>query len=345
MRVWIDITNSPHVRFFAPLIEELQRRGHEVFVTAREYAQTCDLLEDYGIPHTLIGHHRGRSLTLKAWGLLARSVGLMRFACGKSLDVAFSHASNDLAVAAWFMRIPHMMVHDYEHANLSYAVNARLSSRILVPEVIGVDAVIAHGARRERVGTFPGLKEHVYIDESVRDAAEGDALRVRLGVEADEVLAVLRTPATMSAYHRFENDLFGAVLTRLVDEPGVRVLVLPRSEEQAEALRAEFGDRLIVPAHALDGDALVVAADLVVSAGGTMNREAAVMGTPAYTVFAGTMGAVDEYLIGQGMLVEVTDPSDVRVERKQRGEGYFVDNRQVILAELEALGEAARHRT
>jgi len=344
MRVWIDITNSPHVRFFAPVIEDLERRGHEVAVTAREYAQTCDLLADYGIPHTLIGRHRGRSLTLKAWGLLARSFGLMRFARGKGFDVAFSHASNDLAVAAWLMRIPHMMVHDYEHANLSYAVNARLSSRILVPEVIGVDAVIAHGAHPERVGTFPGLKEHVYIDDAVRDAADGDGLRTRLGVRDGEVLAVLRTPATMSAYHRFGNDLFTAVLTRLVGEPGVRVLVLPRSEEQAEALRAEFGDRLIVPEHALDGDALLVAADLVVSAGGTMNREAAVMGTPAYTVFVGTMGAVDEYLIRQGMLIEVADPSDVRVERKQRREGHFVDNRQVILAELEVLGEAGGRR-
>lgn len=340
MRVWIDITNSPHVRFFAPIIAELEARGHEVAVTAREYAQTRDLLEQAGIVHTLLSHHRGRSLVRKAWGLAARSFALVRFSRGKGFDVAFSHASNDLAVAAWLLRIPHMMVHDYEHANLSYAVNARLSSRILVPEAIGVGPVVAHGARAERVGTFPGLKEHVYLDEAVRAAADGPGLRRQLGIAQDEVLVVARTPATMSAYHRFENECFDAVLDRLADTPGARVLALPRSAEQADALRERYDGRVIVPGHAIEGTSLVVAADLVLSGGGTMNREAAVLGTPAYTVFAGAMGAVDESLIARGLLVQVRDPSDVVVKRRPQSAGYFVSNREVILAELEALAAA-----
>lgn len=337
MRVWIDITNSPHVRFFAPLIIELRARGHEVVVTAREYAQTRDLLMQARIDCTLIGHHRGRSLLCKAWGLLSRSAALIRFARTRGFDVAFSHASNDLAVAAWLMRIPHLMVHDYEHADISYAVNARLSSRILVPDVIGVAPVVAHGASPDRVGTFPGLKEHVYLDEQARAAADSLGLRSSLGIADDEVLVVARTPATMSAYHRFENERFDAVLDHLVSTAHVRVLVLPRSSEQAVQLRARYAGRIIMPERPLEGTALVLASDLVISAGGTMNREAAVLGRPAYTLFAGVMGAVDEYLIARGMLVEVDDPSDVHVCRALEGQGYFVNNREVILAELEAL--------
>lgn len=340
MRVWIDITNSPHVRFFAPLIAELEARGHEVSVTAREYAQTRDLLEQAGIVYTLTGHHRGRSLVRKAWGLVARTFALVQFARDKEFDVAFSHASNDLAVAAWLLRIPHMMVHDYEHANLSYAVNARLSSRILVPEAIGTGPVVAHGARVERVGTFPGLKEHVYLDEAIRAAADGPGLRRQLGIRDEEVFIVARTPATMSAYHRFENECFDAVLDRLVSTPGARVLALPRSDGQADALRERYGERVIVPRHPIEGTALVVAADLVLSAGGTMNREAAVLGTPAYTVFAGAMGAVDAFLIARGLLVQVHEPLDVLVKRRPHSAGYFVSNRDVILAELEALASA-----
>jgi hypothetical protein len=311
-------------------------------VTAREYAQTLSLLEREGIPYTLIGRHRGKSLARKAWGLLSRSLRLVAFARGRGFDVAFSHASNDLAVAAWLRRIPHLIVHDYEHANLSYAVNARLASRILVPEVITPAPVIAHGARAERVGTFPGLKEHVYLDAATVAAADPAAVRRELGIADADALVVVRPPATMSAYHRFENERFDALLELLVSASGARVVLLPRTPEQRAALAARFGGRALMPEAALDGTSLVLAAACVVSAGGTMNREAAVLGTPAYTVFAGEMGAVDRDLVARGMLVEVGEDAVVPTTGAARREPWFVDNRGAILAEVEALGQA-RH--
>lgn len=336
MRIWIDITNSPHVLFFEPLVAELTASGHEVQVTAREYAQTLGLLEAKGIEHHLIGRHRGKSRLRKAWGLVSRSIALVAFGAGRRFDVAFSHNSNDLAVAAWLLRLPHLVVHDYEHANLSYAVNARLATRILVPDAIPTESIVAHGARPDKIGHFPGLKEHVYL--SPESACVEDSRKL-LGVAPDAVLAVIRPPATMSAYHPKENDLFSRVIDRLGSDERVRMCVLPRTPEQRAELTPTLPENAVVPEGVLDGPSLISAADLVVSAGGTMNREAVALGTPAYTVFAGEIGAVDVDLVARGALVKVDSVDDVVIRRKNGsvGAGWWVQNRHVIMKELEAL--------
>lgn len=334
MRIWIDITNSPHVLFFEPLIAELRAAGHVVEVTARDYAQTLGLLEAKKMDHHRIGRHRGKSRLKKAWGLVSRSLALVAFGARGRFDVAFSHNSNDLAVAAWLLRIPHLIVHDYEHANLSYAVNARLASRIMVPDAIPPAAIVAHGARPERVRTFPGLKEHVYLSPDMPLVEDS---RHILGIDSEAVLVVVRPPATMSAYHPFGNELFTDVISRLGSDSRVRMVVLPRTAEQRAELGRTLPPNAIMPDTVLDGPSLIRAADLVLSAGGTMNREAAALGTPAYTVFAGTMGAVDEDLIRRGVLRRVEHPEDIEIARKPASAGYWVENRAVILRELLAL--------
>jgi len=210
---------------------------------------------------------------------------------------------------------------------------ARLANRILVPEAIPASAIVAHGAKPEKVGHFPGLKEHVYLSPEL----PWTDLREQLGAEQDAVLVVVRAPATMSAYHRFENDLFGRVITML-GERDATVVLLPRTAQQREELLAsELPANVIVPDQVLDAASLLRSADLIVSAGGTMNREAAAFGTPAYTVFAGAMGAVDTYLIAEGRLVEVHEPSDIIVERKPASDGWWIENRGIILDEVQRL--------
>ncbi len=336
LRIWIDITNSPHVLFFEPLIEQLRAAGHEVELTTRDYAQTLGLLRAKGMDHHLIGKHRGKSHVRKGWGLVSRSFALLAFGAGRRFDVAFSHNSNDLAVAAWLLRLPHLVVHDYEHANLSYAVNARLASRILVPEAIPAEAIVAHGARPEKVGHFPGLKEHVYLSP---EGAKAEDSRALLGISDDAVLVVVRPPATMSAYHPMENDLFSRVIERLGADKDVRMVVLPRTPEQRADLSPTLPANAIIPDGVLDGPSLVSTADLVVSAGGTMNREAVALGTPAYTVFAGKMGAVDADLIARGVLVKVESVDDIAIRRKSSAAGWWVENRQVIIDELHAVAK------
>src|ERR1700760_2820821 len=127
MRIWVDLTNSPHVLVMRPIIEKLRERGHEVEVTARDFAQTLGLLERFGIAHTEIGRHRGGHLAAKARGLAARSYALTRWARGRRFDRALGHGSNDITVAATLLRIPSATTFDYEWATVQHNVNCRLA--------------------------------------------------------------------------------------------------------------------------------------------------------------------------------------------------------------------------
>jgi len=332
MRIWIDITNSPHVLFFRPIIAALTAAGHDVVVTARDYAQTVALLDQAGILYTLIGRHRGSCFGAKAFGLITRATRLALFGWLRRFDVAFGHNSNDLAVAAWLLRIPQMTVFDYEHAGLSHKVNSRFVTRILVPEAIPVESILAHGAKCGQVGHFPGLKEHVYLSPDM----PWINLRSHFGVADDGVLAVVRPPATMSAYHRFGNPLFDCVLERLGAEERAVIVVVPRTGEQRASLLGVLPPNALMPDEVFDAVSLIKSADLVISAGGTMNREAVVLGTPAYTIFAGEPGAVDMDLIRRGLMVLVEEPEDIVVRRKDTSAvpAWWVDNQRIIIKEL-----------
>jgi hypothetical protein len=306
VRVWVDLTNSPHVLVLRPVIAELESRGHQVEVTARDFAQTLELCERFGIAHTAIGHHRGAGLLDKARGLLARSGALARWARSRHFDRAIGHGSNDINVAARLLRIPATTTFDYEWAKVQHTVNCRLASTVVVPKVIPPERIYAYGARG-KLHRYPGLKEEYYLADFEPDPA----VLSELGLDPAAPIAIVRTPPAVSLYHRFENDLFGAVLDRL---RGQQVVVLPRTPEQ----RAELGTAggFIVPEHAIDAQSLIAYADLVVSAGGTMNREAVALGTPVFTVFEGRLGAVDEDLIATGRLRRLTRVEDVELIKR-----------------------------
>ena len=136
MRVWVDLTNSPHVLVMRPVIRALEARGAQVRVTARDFAQTLELLERYGIEHTAIGRHRGGRLLDKAVGLFDRSLALARWARGRRFDVAMGHGSNDVSVAAKLLRIPAATAFDYEWAKVQHNVNCRLCRVVVVPDAI-----------------------------------------------------------------------------------------------------------------------------------------------------------------------------------------------------------------
>jgi predicted glycosyltransferase len=325
VRVWVDLTNSPHVLVLRPVIARLRERGHQVEVTARDFAQTLALCDRFGIDHTAIGRHRGAGLADKARGLVSRSFELLRWARGRHFDLAIGHGSNDITVAAAMLRIPSATTFDYEWATVQHSVNCRLAQAVVVPEVIPPQRLYRYGARG-KLGRYPGLKEEYYLADFEPDPA----VLVALGLDRTEPIAVVRTPPAVSLYHRFENDLFGQVLRRLQGEQAV---VLPRTPQQ----RAQLADTggFIVPERAIDAQSLIAYADLVVSAGGTMNREAVALGTPVFTVFEGRMGAVDERLIADGRLARLERPEQVSLvkrdqagappERVRRDPGLFVD--------------------
>ncbi|HEV3318376.1 MAG TPA: DUF354 domain-containing protein [Solirubrobacteraceae bacterium] len=319
MRVWIDLTNSPHVLVMRPVIERLRADGHDVRVTARDFAQTIELCERLHIAHTPIGRHRGERLLAKAGGLASRSTALVRWARadaraagGVRFDIALGHGSNDVSVAAATLRIPSSTMFDYEYASVQHHVNCRLARAIVVPDAIPPERLQPYGADG-KIRSYPGLKEEYYLADFTPDLA----VLAELALESERPLAVIRTPPEVSLYHRFANDLFADVLARareVATREGVQVVVLPRTAGQ----RAELGSipGFVVPPHAIDAQSLIALADLVVSAGGTMNREAVALGTPVYTTFEGRLGAVDERLISEHRLRKLTDPDELSFAKR-----------------------------
>ncbi|HEX5248061.1 MAG TPA: DUF354 domain-containing protein [Gaiellales bacterium] len=312
MRVWVDLTNSPHAVIFAPLVRRLQARGDDVAVTARAFAQTLELLELHGIEHTVIGHHGGGSRAGKARAAGDRVRAMVAFGRKGRFDVAIAHGSTDLPMACRLLGIPNTTMFDYEYATLQHSLNCRLANRVLVPDAIPPERLRRFGARPPRLVRYPGLKEEYYLAGFEPDPAVPRAL----GMDGSRIGVVLRPPADVALYHRFSNPLFDAVLERLGRREDVVSVVLPRTPEQGTRIRALDLPSIVVPEHAVDGGSLVTGADLVVSAGGTMNREAVVLGTPVYTTFAGRLGGVDERLLGEGRLRPLESADDLVLERK-----------------------------
>jgi uncharacterized protein len=306
VRIWIDLTNSPHVLVMRPVIERLRSGGHVVEVTARDYAQTLDLCRRFGIDHTPIGRHRGGTLPGKAVGFAARSWALARWARGRGFDLAMGHGSNDVTVAAALLRIPSSTMFDYEWATIQHGINCRLAQTVVVPDAIPLSRLDRFHART-KIRSYPGLKEEYYL----YDFEPVPAVLDELGLDASEPIALVRTPPDVSLYHRFENDLFAEVLERL---RGTQTVVFPRTQAQRSELRRIGG--FIVPDGAVDAQSLIALADLVVSAGGTMNREAVALGTPVFTVFEGRLGGVDEQLIAQGRLRRLASADEVVLTKR-----------------------------
>jgi predicted glycosyltransferase len=325
MRVWIDLTNSPHVLVMRPVIEVLRADGHEVRVTARDFAQTLQLLERFAIDHTAIGRHRGEGLAHKAVGLASRSGALVRWARHERsaarrrapFDIALGHGSNDVSVAARLLGIPCSTTFDYEWAAVQHHINCRLAQAVVVPEAIPPERLKRYGAK-DKVLAYEGLKEEYYLADFEPDAA----VPVALGIDSARPLVVVRTPPEVSLYHRFENDLFAELLARLREaavSEGVQSVVLPRTPAQRAQLRKVPG--FTVPEQAIDAQSLIAYADLVISAGGTMNREAVALGTPVYTTFEGRLGAVDERLIAEGRLRKLGDVAELDLAKRDRSAG------------------------
>src|SRR3954471_15754933 len=290
------MTAPAHVLVFRPLIPRFQAAGHEAEVTARDYAQTLELLELHGMDHTPFGRHGGASRLRKLSSLLSRTRAMRKFGRKRSFDLALAHGSNDLALAARRLKIPAVNMFDYEFATLQHNVGCRPARRVIVPDTIPPERLRRYGVGPEKLVQYEGLKEEYYLADFEPDRGVLDLL----GIDRSRVVVVVRPPPDVSLYHRRANQLFPLVLTHLGSDPDVHAVVLPRTDAQRVYVRELALPSLVVPDRAVDAQSLIALADLVVSAGGTMNREAVALGTPVYTTYGGRLGGVDEALIQAG---------------------------------------------
>ena len=323
MKVWVDCTAAAHPLVLRPIIERLEGLGHSVDVTAREFGQTFGILDRLSIPYTRVGAHGGASALGKVRALAGRSAALSRRAWDQRYDLGLAHGSVDLAVVCGAFRIPSVQMQDYEFAGRQRRISFRVARRVLAPDSIPVERLAAVGAPERKLFRYPGLKEDYYLADFEPDPAVLD----ELGLDRDAVLVVVRPPPETSEYHE-QNPLHEQVLDRLAAEPDVQTVVIPRTPAQARALEQRGTSNkereprgLIVTDRAIDAQSLIAFADLVVSAGGTMNREAVALGTPVYTTFAGRMGGVDERLISEGRLRVLADPAEIELRKRDSSPG------------------------
>ena len=315
MKIWIDITAPAHVLVFRPLLRLLRERGAEVEITSRDYAQTVQLLELHGIHAEVLGRHGGRSRLGKARSLASRLRDLRRWARGRTFDVALAHGSHELTMTARRLGIPSSTTFDYEFAWLQHQLGCRAATHVVVPEAIPPERLERYGVDGSKLARYPGLKEEYYLADFEPDRT------ALAGWEIDpaRTLVVVRTPPDVSLYHRRSNPLFPQVLDHLGRDDSVHALVLPRTPEQTEFVRQLELPSVLLPERAVDAQSLIALADLVVSAGGTMNREAAALGVPVYTTYGGRLGGVDEMLIREGRLIPLTDPRALELRKREGG--------------------------
>jgi len=305
------MTASAHPVVFRPVITRLREAGHEVSITARDYAQTLGILDRYGLDHITVGRHAGASRPRKVLALVDRTTKLHRWARG-SFDLAVAHGSNDLALAAAWASIPAVNMFDYEFAVQQHHIGCRLARRVITPDAIPPSRLARFGATGEKLLQYPGLKEEYYLS----DFAPDPTILARLGVDQERVVVVVRPPPDVSLYHRKSNPLFPRVLNYLGDREEVQAVVLPRTDAQRAHVRALNLPSVIVTDGAVDAQSLIAASDLVVSAGGSMNREAVALGVPVYTTYGGRLGGVDESLIRSGRLRPLTDARAIELEKR-----------------------------
>jgi len=312
MRLWIDLANSPHVPFFKALAERFKAQGHEIETTAREFAETIPLAQAAGFAPQVVGVHAGRDVSKKAGSLLSRAWALGKWARGRGFDLAISHNSYSQILAARGLRIKTVTLMDYEHQPANHLA-FRFASRIIVPASFPARRLRACGARVGKVRRYHGTKEDVYLADFQPDPSFAAQL-CELGVKPDNVLVLMRPPAHDALYHRFQNTLFDEALDMLAAKVNAQVILLPRNEAQ----RAAYANKgVIIPARPLDGANLIAASDLVISAGGTINREAAALGVPAASVYAGKWAGVDEGLVNEGRLRRITNVNALVIEKKR----------------------------
>ena len=328
MKIWVDFTASAHPLVFRPLVRLLEAQGHDVEITAREYAQTLQLIDAHGMTATVIGHHGGRSAFGKARQMRARLKALRAWARPRGYELALAHGSHELTMTAHRLGIPSATTFDYEWAWLQHQLGCRAATRVVVPDSIPQERLKSYGAVPPKLQQYPGLKEEYYL----ADFEPNESVLRDWSIDPARVLVVLRPPPDVSLYHRHSNPLFPMTLEHLGRLDDVHAFVIPRTDEQRDYVKSLDLPSVIVPERAVDAQSLIALADLVVSAGGTMNREAAALGVPVYTTYGGRLGGVDEQLIREGRLRPLTDPRALDLHKRERaGDARVRRDPQVML--------------
>jgi predicted glycosyltransferase len=343
MKIWFDLCHPPHVLFFAPQIRELERRGHQTFITVRDRFQVAELCRLEGLSFSIIGHDYGKHAVSKAAGFLRRSLQLALAARNRGISVAASQGSSYQVLAARLLGIPVLFMTDYEHIFLRVA--NFFATRICVPNVIPDQVLVQKKIPRSKILKYPGLKEDVYVHEFRPDSG----IFAELGIDPERVIVTLRAPSTQAHYRSAESEkLFDDVLNYLLCQKNISIVFLPRSEDESVRVQRRFHphrDKIRIPSKAIHALNLIWHSDLIIGGGGTMNREAASLGIPVYTIFRGRQGAVDRFLSNSNRMAFIKHERDldrIKIRKRPGARPLRVQNRSFKLFLVDQIVREAR---
>lgn len=334
--IWVDLDNSPHVPLFIPIIRELESRGNKVIITARDFAQTVELLKKTNLSFSVIGSHYGKNKFLKVFGLFIRAFQLFRFIKKHKVNIAMNHGSRSQTITCWLLRIPVFCGLDYEHTE-SY-IFSYFATRLWVPEGISEEGIKAICSNKNKIFRYKGYKEEIYLKDFIPE----NEFRKNLGIDENKILVILRPPATQANYHNVQSEkLLIGLINFLKTNPNVHTICLPRTKTQGRELRKYISEKFSIPDGVIDGMNVAFHSDLVISGGGTMNREAALLGTPVYSIFSGKLGSLDDYMQKNSLIKFIRGINDImgiELKKKNEKDKYIINKNLVNLLSDELLG-------
>ena len=336
MKVLIDLCNSPQVLFFSPIVKALKQQGHTVFITARDNAQTIPLIEKNGWKFRWVGRHRGKNKLAKLLGSFHRVFCLSRIMLEERTGISIS-TSYDCVFASWLTGRNSVFFTDNEKVSVPLLnLCFRMATRIGIPNRIPLRCLIELGANRQKLIRYPGFKEEIYLSLFQPDPK----LLEDLGLDRSRRIVVMRPEPNLAVYYHGAENVLLEPLKQLIDRD-MQIVLLPRTETQRNYYMERFRDKVFIPENAIDGPSLIYYADLVIGAGGTMNREAAMLGTPVISTYQGTLLEVDKWLIAKGYMRHSLAPTAEEMENAMRSRDVYKMNDsgclQTVMSEINAL--------
>ena len=315
-KIWIDITNSPHVLFFEPLVRELERDGIHFFITSRDYQQTIGLLKQKNLTYESIGKHYGKAKIRKFFGLLHRSFLLWEKVVRLRKEIIFSisHGSPYCSIASKFAKIYNLWTLDGDKAINVIVPGVKFADKVIIPQIVPKENYIKMGSKESKIIRYPGLKEEVYLWDFKPDR---EYLK-KIGIETSRKIILIRPEASKAIYYDKEVNFLTSLINELKND--YFIILIPRTEDQRVFYKNVFGNKIFIPAYAIDGPNSIINVSLVISAGGTMNREAVVMGKKVISTYRGELLTVDKWLIEKGYMLHNINPDKEYVENVVNGD-------------------------
>ncbi|MBE6493442.1 MAG: DUF354 domain-containing protein [Methanosphaera stadtmanae] len=305
MKVWIDIVNSPHVRFFNGIIKKLKNDGHEVLITARDFSNIHDLLDIFGLEYISIGDH-GVTLEEKLLSSTKRAYELSKFISKQNIDIAISKHSIEMPRVAFGLGIPNIFILDNEHATAANRLTLPLTNKLIIPEIFDVWNTIKFGMNPNNIIKYEGTCEVTHLEDFEYNENILEDLDIKINKNK---IILMRPEPSLASY--LDSDCTKSVLSPIIDElkDEAEILVIPRFKTQAEIFKNI--DNVQVIKTPVDTFSLMKRVDLVIGAGGTMNREAALLNTPVISCYPGKQLSVDTYYINKGLMKRSTNLNEV----------------------------------